>query len=128
MSDLAKISSASPSVIYVKPPTTSKEIADSLILILNKDIYEIEQFQLYHPLHEYLQQAFEKQLDMTVFSAENEALKQELDEFLVKHQGTLSDYVFMPINGRYRKATLVFTQQGEVVDTIYARLYQGSWV
>jgi len=110
-------------MVYVKPPKDSDELT-----ALYKEFFMGEKPQIalrldrYLPLTEGFDYITQFSIDISEVK-KNASKKLELDNFLKARDKPLSDYVFFPVNGTNKKATLVFEREtGKMVTMIEFRL------
>jgi len=106
-------------MVYVKPPKDSEELT-----ALYKDYLMGEKPQIalrldrYLPLTEGFDYITQFSIDISEVK-KNASKKLELDKFLKARDNQLSNYVFFPVNGTNKKATLVFEREtGKMVTMI----------
>lgn len=123
ISELRKLSTKEPAIVYAEPPQSTKEVIDSLLLGMNNNLNEMEQFQLYRPFANYMQQSFENSLDIKQLVAVNGELNNELTLFLKEHDAEIDSFIYKQIQGRYKKAILIFSHEGEIAGILYTPLF-----
>ena len=109
-----------PVLIHAYRPVDIEKIHEILTLSTEKNLAPFEQFQLYRPLKESLEDIFIHQLDIDEIISHNTAMKKELAVFLAKTGGEKEDFIYMPLNARYHNVILIFSKDGDVAGTLNA--------
>ncbi len=120
LDQITQFGSKNPVLIHAYHPVDIEKIHEILTLSTEKNLAPFEQFQLYRPLKENLEDIFIHQLDIDEIISYNTAMKKELAVFLANAGGNKEDFIYMPLNARYHNVILIFTKTGDVAGTLNA--------
>ena len=127
--DIARLNdfgSDRPVLVYAQRPDSGPGLQHYLQLAEQQQIPPHEQIALYAPLIEHFPRVIRSAVDVQEIMANNENMKQQIEQVLEDRQGNISDFHFLPLTSRYRNIVMMFDQQGKLIAMINAPFKTGK--
>ncbi len=113
LSKLASLSHETPAMVNATSDKEVNDIATSLLLGLNHSLPEAAHFHLFRPLKNSMDELSEYAMDILAVAKKEPIVNSELQRLQKINDMQIGDSLFMPFEGRYGKAILIFDKNGD---------------
>ena len=115
--DFVPLDDSEPPVVYAHPATTEDEQAGAVMYELIEGMPEAKLFFLFEPIRNNIDKLFQASLENT--TSPPAQFSHIRADYLKRHHVREGDLAFVPFEGRYGTALMVFNRKGKIIDAIH---------